>query len=144
MRKMLVFLLTLVRICMYKMHTSFPSMTMLNLLIVQYIHKIYFLIVENKPDLIRLLSLIECKWKQIGQALKISHGDLKKISDQRSQDTDRLADVVQFWLDKQPSEITWATVITAVELPPVLEPSIASTILDTCLSITTLQAGVGA
>ena len=129
---------------MYKMHSSFPIMTMLNLLIVQYIHKIYFLIVENKPDLIRLLSPIECKWKQIGHALKISHGDLKKISDQRSEDTDRLADVVQFWLDKQPSEITWATVITAVELPPVLEPSIASTILDTCLSITTLQAGVGA
>ena len=144
MRKMLLFLLTLVRICIYKMHTSFPSMNMLNLLIVQYIHKIYFLIVENKPDLVRLLSPIECQWKQIGQALKISHGDLKKISDQRSQDSDRLADVVQFWLDKQPSEITWATVITAVELPPVLEPSIASTILDTCLSITTLQTGVGA
>ena len=49
-----------------------------------------------------------------------------------------------FGVDKQPSEITWATVITAVELPPVLEPSIASNILDTCLSITTLQTGVGA
>ena len=99
------------------------------------------MIVENKPDLIRLLSPIECKWKQIGQALKISHGDLKKISDQRSEDTDRLAEIVQFWLDKQPSEITWTTIITAVELPPVLEPSIASSILDMCLSNTTSQAG---
>ena len=99
------------------------------------------MIVENKPGLIHLLSPIECKWRQIGQALKISHGDLKKISDKRSQDSDRLADIVQFWLDKQPSEITWATVITAVELPPVHEPSIASSILDMCLSKTTLRAG---
>ena len=106
----------------------------------QYIHKRYFVIVENKPDLIHLLSPIESKWRQIGHALRISHGDLKKISDQRSEDTDRLADVVQFWLDKKPSEITWTTVITAVELPPVLEPSIASSILDMCLSITTSQA----
>ena len=116
-------------------------MTNINFFIEQYIHKRYFMIVENKPDLIRLLSPIECKWKQIGQALKISHGDLKKISDQRSEDTDRLADIVQFWLDKQPSEITWTTIITAVELPPVLEPSIASSILDMCLSINTSQAG---
>ena len=82
---------------MYKMHSASPIMTMLNLLIVQYIQKIYFLIVENKPDLIHLLSPIECKWNQFGQALKISHGDLKKFSDQRSQDSDRFADVVQFW-----------------------------------------------
>ena len=116
-------------------------MTNINFFIVQYIYKRYFVIVENKPDLICLLSRIKCKWKQIGQALKISHGDLKKISDQRSEDTDRLGDIVQFWLDKQPSEITWTTIITAVELPPVLEPSIASSILDMCLSITTLQAG---
>ena len=116
-------------------------MTNINFFIVQYIYKRYFVIVENKPDLIHLLSPIECKWRQIGQALKISHGDLKKISDQRSEETDRLADIVQFWLDKQPSEITWTTIITAVELPPVLEPSIASSILDMCLSITTSQAG---
>ena len=116
-------------------------MTSINFFIVQYIHKRYFVIVENKPDLIRLLSPIECKWRQIGQALNISHRDLMKISDQRSKDTNRLADVVQFWLDKQPSEITWTTIITAVELPPVLEPSIASSILDMCLSITTSQAG---
>ena len=116
-------------------------MTNINFFIVQYIYKRYFVIVENKPALIHLLSPIECKWRQIGQALKISHGDLKKISDQRSEDTDRLADIVQFWLDKQPSEITWTTIITAVELPPVLEPSIASSILDMCLTITTSQAG---
>ena len=116
-------------------------MTNINFFIVQYIYKRYFVIVENKPALFHLLSPIEYKWRQIGQALKISHGDLKKISDQRSEDTDRLADVVQFWLDKQPSEITWTTIITSSELPPVLEPSIASSILDMCLSINTSQAG---
>ena len=75
--------------------------------------------------------------------MKISYIDLKKISDQRSQDNDRLTDVIQFWLDKKQSEITWATIITAVDLPPVLEPSIAFNILDMCLSITTIQTGEG-
>ena len=72
--------------------------------------------------------------RQIGQALKISHGDLEKILLQRNYNADRLADVIQFWFDKRPREVTWHTIITAVDLPPVLEPSIAKDILDMCLS----------
>ena len=68
--------------------------------------------------------------------MRISHGDLENILDQRNRNADRLADVIQVWLDKQPSEVTWHTIITAVELPPVLEPSIAKCILDMCLSKT--------
>ena len=73
--------------------------------------------------------------------MRISHGDLENILDQRNRNADRLADVIQVWLDKRPSEVTWHTIITAVDLPPVLEPSIAYSILDMCLSIATLQTG---
>ena len=87
-------------------------------------------------NLIRLLSPIEYKWRQLGQALKISHGDLENMLVKRNRNSDRLADVIQFWIDKRPSEVTWHTIITAVDLPPVHEPSIAKRILDMCLSIT--------
>ena len=42
------------------------------------------------------------------------------------QDTDRLSDVLQLWFDQQPSQVTWSTIITAVELPPVNNPSVAN------------------
>ena len=91
---------------------------------------ICFVLIENKLELIRLLSPIEYKWKQIGQALRVSHGDLENILVQRNYNSDRLADVIQFWIDKQTTEVSWRTIITAVDLPPVLEPSIAKQILD--------------
>ena len=68
--------------------------------------------------------------------MKISHGDLENIQVQRNYNADRLADIIQFWIDKWPSEVTWHTIITAVDLPPVHEPSIAKRILDMCLSKT--------
>ena len=87
-------------------------------------------------DFIRLLSPIEYKWRHLGQALKISHGDLENIQVQRNYNADRLADVIQFWINQRPSEVTWHTIITAVDLPPVHEPSIAKRILDMCFSKT--------
>ena len=65
--------------------------------------------------------------------MKVSHGHLENIKLQRNYDADRLADVIQFWIDKRPSEVTWATIIIAVDLSPVHEPSIAKRILDICL-----------
>ena len=91
-----------------------------------------YIIIENNRDLICILSPIEYKWRELGQALKISHGDLDNILDQ-NRNACRLADVIQVWIDKRPSEVTWHTIITAVDLPPVHEPSIAKRILDMCL-----------
>ena len=55
-----------------------------------YIHYA-FTIIENKLDLIRLLSPIEYKWRQIGHALRVSHLDLENILNQRNHNVDRLA-----------------------------------------------------
>ena len=67
--------------------------------------------------------------------MKISYGDLENIQAQRNNDADRLADIIQFWIDKRPSKVTWGTIITAVDLYPVFEPSIAKRILDMCLAM---------
>ena len=86
-------------------------------------------------DILRLLHPIRYKWRQIGQSLQISHGDLENIRDERSRNTDRLTDVIQVWFDKQPSDVTWDRIKIAVELPPVFEPSIAESIVNFFSSI---------
>ena len=81
--------------------------------------------IGQKRDLIRLLNPIAYNWRQLGEALGIKYGDLESILNNRYRDTDRLSDVLQLWFDEQPSQITWQTIITAVELPPVNNPSVA-------------------
>ena len=82
-----------------------------------------------------MLHPIRYKWRQIGQSLRISHGDLENIRDERSRNTDRLSDVIQIWFDKKTTDVTWFTIKIAVELPPVFEPSVAETITHFFCSI---------
>ena len=43
--------------------------------------------------------------------------------------TDSLV-LFRLWFDKQTCPVKWSTIITAVQLPPVNEPSIAENILE--------------
>ena len=56
------------------------------------------------------------------------YGDLNSIINKRYDDADNLSEVLQLWFDKQPSEVTWNTLITAVELAPVNDFSVANNI----------------
>ena len=91
--------------------------------------------IENKLDLIRLLFPIAHKWRKIGEALSIKNGDLENLLTERSDNADRLSAVIQIWFDQKTSPVKWSTIRTAVELPPVNEPSIAESILEKCKSI---------
>ena len=61
-------------------------------------------------------------------ALGVTHNDLKSIINKRYDDADNLSEVLQLLFDKQPSEITWNTLITAVELAPINDSSVADNI----------------
>ena len=41
----------------------------------------------------------------------------------------------RYGLIKKTSPVKWNTIITAVELPPVYEPTVAESILQKCLSV---------
>ena len=84
-----------------------------------------FLLIGQKKDLLRLLNPVAYNWRQLGEALGMKYGDLQSILNNTCRDTDRLSDVLQLWFDQQPSQVTWTTIITAVELPPVNNPSVA-------------------
>ena len=92
---------------------------------------ILYVILETKPeklDLMCLLNPVAYNWRQLGEALSIKYGDLESILNNRFRDLDRLSEVLQLWFDKQPSQVTWETIITAVELPPVNNPSVSEDI----------------
>lgn len=83
---------------------------------------------DEKESIVSLLSPIDNKWRQIGQALNIGYRDLENISDEKYCDAQRLSIVLQIWFDQKTSDITWNTIINAIELPPVNEPSLAESI----------------
>ena len=89
-----------------------------------------FFTIENKLNLVRFLFPIAHKWKEIGDALSVRDGDLENLRDERSRNTDRLSGVIQIWFDKQTCPVKWSIIITAVQLSPVNEPSIAENILE--------------
>ena len=91
---------------------------------------IYYFIIntDEKRHLIRLLNPIAYNWRQLGEALGITYGELESIFNKRYRDADNLSEVLQLWFDEQPSEVTWNTLITAVELPPVNDSSVANNI----------------
>ena len=87
---------------------------------------------ESKPeksDLLTLLSSIAYQWQLIGTALKIDDGDLKSLHcDQRYSDIGRLSEALQLWFNKQPTEVTWKTMLSVLEKPPINNFAVAGEI----------------
>ena len=89
----------------------------------------YFTInTEDKRHLNRLLNPIAYNWRVLGEALGITYGDLESIVSKQYRDVNNLSEVLQLWFDKKPSDVTWNTLITAIELAPVNNTSVADDI----------------
>ena len=79
----------------------------------------------------RLLCPIAYKWEQIGTALKIDYGDLKSIQyNSTYSDVDKLSEILQLWINKDPTEVTWNTILLAVMNQPVDSYTVAVKIFD--------------
>ena len=72
-----------------------------------------------KKDLLRLLNPIKYQWIEIGELLNIPYGDLKTLQSFPSPDANKLSEMLQIWIDKQCSPVTWQTIIDIVGNPPV-------------------------
>ena len=85
----------------------------------------------KKVHLQRVLGPIEYKWREIGEALEIPDGRIQSIDhDARYNDTRKLSEVLQTWIDTQPSDVTWKNLIDVITEYPVNEPVLAKTIPD--------------
>ena len=85
----------------------------------------------KKVHLQRVLGPIQHKWRAIGEALEIPNGTIKSIDhDARYDDSNKLSEVLQTWIDTQPSDVTWRNLIDVITEYPVNEPGLAKTIPD--------------
>ena len=57
-------------------------------------------------------------WNIIGEQLAVPYGDIKS-AERKVDDTAILSEVLQVWIDKRTSKVSWKKIITVVEDPPV-------------------------
>ena len=73
----------------------------------------------EKCDLLQLMAGIAFKWYIIGECLGIEYTHLATLQIKTSGDIDKLAEVLQLWMDTMPKPVTWNTILQTIESPPV-------------------------
>ena len=65
------------------------------------------------------MSGIAVKWYIIGEYLGIQYTFLASLQSKTSNDIEKLAEVLQIWMDKMPKPVTWNTILEVLERPPI-------------------------
>ena len=66
------------------------------------------------------LSSIKFQWKLIGEQLEVHNGTLKSIEyNTRYNDTMRLSEVFQVWIDGRTTEVSWRVILDVIRNPPI-------------------------
>ena len=65
------------------------------------------------------MSCIAFKWNIIGERLGIQYTHLASLQRQTSGDVDKLAEVLQLWMDTMSKPVTWNTILQTIESPPI-------------------------
>ena len=73
----------------------------------------------EKCDLLKLMSDIAFKWNIIGECLGIKYVYLASLQSKTSKDIEKLAEVLQLWMDTMPKPVTWNTILQTIESPPI-------------------------
>ena len=79
-----------------------------------------------------LLHLIKYKWNAIGEQLQVPYGDRMSIMSVGSNvpydDTRKLSEVLQVWMDRKTCEVSWKMIITVIDDPPIKEKGVVNEI----------------
>ena len=68
-------------------------------------------------------------WNVIGEQLAVRYGDMKSVEcNVAYDDTRKLSEVLQVWIDKRTSEVSWKKIIAVVKDPPVQNKQVAEKI----------------
>ena len=69
----------------------------------------------DKHDLLELLVDTEHLWYNIGEALRVPYPKLMSLQHSSLPDLNKLSSVLQCWIDKCTTEVTWSSIITAMK-----------------------------
>ena len=65
------------------------------------------------------LNPIKSQWYSIGEQLEVQNGPLKSIKyDPTYNDTMRLSEVFQVWIDGRTTEVSWRVILDVIRNPP--------------------------
>ena len=84
---------------------------------------------SNRSDLLRVLAPISHIWDLIGMALDIDDCIINGLKRNEVNDKIRLSGILQAWIDKG-DNVTWETIIQAIEGPIVDNKALAEEIRD--------------
>ena len=65
------------------------------------------------------MSSIAFKWYIIGECLGIQYKHLASLQGKNSSDIDKLAEVLQLWMDTMSKPMTWNTILQTIGSPPI-------------------------
>ena len=65
------------------------------------------------------MSGIAVKWYIIGEYLGIQYTFLASLQSKTSNDIEKLAEVLQNWMETMPKPVTWNTILEVIESPPI-------------------------
>ena len=102
--------------------TCYVSMNLKNVL--HFATMIYIILLLGKePKKLHLMSLlhsIKHMWDTIGEQLAVNYSDIKSTECSMAYDsTKKLSEVLQVWIDKKTCEVSWKTIITVIDDPPI-------------------------
>ena len=87
--------------------------------------------VPKKLHLMSLLHNIKHMWGTIGEQLAVCHGDIKSAEYNITYDsTKKLSELLQIWIDKRTCEVSWRTIITVIDDPPIENKRIGDKICE--------------
>lgn len=77
------------------------------------------LVLTKEPEVIDVLKILApyaYRWKDIGRSLNIMPGFLEELQERHGMsDIERLAKVLQYWIDTRCSEVSWNCIKKALE-----------------------------
>ena len=79
----------------------------------------------NRTDLLTLLADIEYEWHKIGLALEVEERVLESCDRSNEDNSHKLFKVIKSWMTSMVTEVTWETIIAAIESPIVNHKSTA-------------------
>jgi hypothetical protein len=86
-----------------------------------------------KRDLMNALAKAADKWNQIGIQLCIERSKLKSVHNKHNEDSDKLSDILDLWLDNGGDDtdnpLCWETIVRTVTSPLIDRKNIADEII---------------
>ena len=94
-----------------------------------------FELTPNKGILLKLLAGISYLWFDIGEALQVPFSELMNLRCSMDTGSTKLSLVLQYWIDKHTTKVTWNTIIAAIKSETINQIEVGEKIQRHVLSI---------